>query len=58
LPEGGAIILAHVGLIAERHRPALHRLRIDNDSMFLEIGDRFQNYLFWRFAEAFVRRIA
>ena len=44
-------------LIAERHRPALHRLRIDNGSMFLKVGDRFQNYLFWRFAEAFVRRI-
>ena len=45
----------HIGLIAERHRPALHRLRIDNGSMFLEVGDRFQNYIFWRFAEAFMR---
>jgi hypothetical protein len=23
--------------------------------MFLEVGDRFQNYIFWRFAEAFMR---
>jgi hypothetical protein len=58
LAECCSLAFSHIGLIAERHRPALRRLRIDNGSMLLEVGDRFQNYLFWRFAEAFVRRIA
>jgi hypothetical protein len=55
LAERCALGVADVGLIAERHRPALHGLRVDDSRMFLEVGDRFQNYIFWRFAEAFMR---
>ena len=57
LTERGTFTLAHAGLIAERHRLGLHRLRVNCCGVLLEIGDGFQDDIFWRFLETFMRRL-
>src|SRR6476646_1159477 len=54
LPEGGAIILAHVGLIAERHRPDLHCLRVNSRRVLPEIVDTLQDDAFRRLPKTFM----
>src|SRR5262245_57609935 len=50
-----ALIVGHLGLVAQRHGLGLNRLGENNGSIFFKVGCRFQDDIFRRFLEALVR---
>ena len=57
LPDFLPFLVGHAGLVAERHRPVLHRLRQDERRVFAQVRRRLQRDVLGRLLEALVRRL-